>query len=221
MTQDEVATTSQFHKTIQNRQHFDFNYITERQVYELILKLDANKGPGTDNLDIKSLKSIANIISEHLASLFNQSISLGIYPQKLKIAKCVPIYKGAPLDPSDPANYRPISILTAINKIFERILHNQLSNYLDKHNLLPNFQYGYRRFHNTTQAIADYAEHIQNQLSNKLCTIAIFMDLSKAFDTVDKSILKQKLYELGLTDDSTSLIDSYMSDRKFCMTNEP
>ena len=120
MTQDQIATTSTSNNTPQaNKTLFSFNYITERQVYELILKLDSNKGPGTDKLDIKSLKSIANVISIHLASLFNQSITLGFYPQILKIAKCVPIYKGSPLDPSDPANYRPISILTAINKIFE------------------------------------------------------------------------------------------------------
>ena len=114
---------------------FNFNKITERQIYELILKLDSTKGPGTDNLDIKSLKSIANIISKHLEILFNDSLTTSIYPQCLKIAKCIPIYKGTPLDPADPINYRPISILTALNKVFERILHEQLSKYLECNNL--------------------------------------------------------------------------------------
>ena len=116
----------------------------------------------------------------------------GIYPQNLKVAKCIPINKGAPSDPSDPVNYRPISILTAINKIFERILHNQLSQYLEIYGLLPPFQYGYRKFHNTCQAIADYTDYITKQISNKLCTIAVFMDLSKAFDTVDKKNIRTK-----------------------------
>ena len=202
MTNDDIPSTSAGKRKFKNscKTHFTFNKITDREVYEHLLKLDSNKGPGIDNVDVKSLKSVAHIISEHLASLFNQSIQKGIYPDNLKIAKCIPIYKGAPLDPSDPANYRPISILTAINKTFERILHNQLSKYLEEYNLLPYFQYGYRKGHNTSQAIADYVDYIKKANANKLCTIAVFMDLSKAFDTVDKTILEQKLYELGLTD---------------------
>ena len=190
MTNDDIPTTSgNIKHSNLFKTHFTFNKVSDREVYEILLKLDSNKGPGTDNLDTKSLKSIAHVISEHLASLFNQSIKQGIYPNYLKTAKCIPIYKGAPLDPSDPVNYRPISILTAINKTFERILHNQLCKYLEENNLLPYFQYGYRKFHNTSQAIADYVDHIKNASSNKLCTIAVFMDLSKVFDTVINLLL--------------------------------
>ena len=194
MTNDDIPTTSTIRKcTKSSKTHFTFNKTTDREVYEILLKLDSNKGPGTDNLDTKSLKSIAHIISEHLASLFNQSIDKGIYPDCLKTAKCIPIYKGAPLDPSDPVNYRPISILTGINKTFERILHdNQLSAYVEKYNLLPHFQYGYRKSHNTGQAIADYVDYVNKASSKKLCTIAVYMVLSKAFDTLDKIILQQK-----------------------------
>ena len=221
ISKDDIPSTSksQYGKNISKYQ-FDFNKITELQIYELILKLDSTKGPGTDNLDIKSLKSVANVISSHLASLFNESLVTGIYPQYFKIAKCFPIYKGSPLNDSDPVNYRPISILTAINKVFERILHNQLAKYIEINELLPKFQYGYRKQHNTSQAILDYTDHISKARANKLITISIFMDLSKAFDTVDKTILRQKLRQLGLTDISTSLIDSYMSDRKFCINDQ-
>ena len=153
LSDDDIPSTSNImHNKMKSKLQFTFNNITDRQVYELILKLDSTKGPGTDNLDIKSLKSIANIISTHLTILFNESLKTGIYPQCLKIAKCIPIYKGTPLDPYDPVNYRPISILTAINKIFERILHSQLSKYMEDNNLLPKFQYGYRKQHNTSQA---------------------------------------------------------------------
>ena len=91
---------------------------------------------------------------------------------------------------------------------------------MEENELLPIFQYGYRKQHNTSQAILDYTDYITKATSNKLITIAIFMDLSKALDTVDKTRLKQKLSRLGLTDLSTLLIDSYMSNRKFCMTND-
>ena len=221
LSKEDIPSTSkinQLSNTSKNK--FSFNKIPERQIYELILKLDSTKGPGTDNLDIKSLKSIANIISKHLEVLFNDSLSTGIYPQCFKISKCIPIYKGTPLDPTDPINYRPISILSALNKVFERILHDQLSKYMERNNLLPNFQYGYRKQHNTSQAILDYVDYITKARANKLTTIAVFMDLSKAFDTVDKTILRQKLEQLGITDLTSSLINSYMSDRKFCMTTD-
>ena len=111
---------------------------------------------------------------------------------------CTPIYKGAPLDPEQPVNYRPISVLNAINKTFERLIHGQPINHLESNNLLPNFQYGYRKHHNTSQAILDFANYISNSINKKLVTIALFMDLSKAFDTVDKEILVKKLFDLGL-----------------------
>ena len=123
------------------------------------------------------------------------------------------------MDPSLPVNYRPISILTAINKTFERILHNQLTTYLEQNKLLPHVQYGYRKQHNTTQAILDLTDYISKSLKEQMVTIAVFMDLSKAFDTVDRSILHTKLDELGLDKTSTSLIDSYMTHRKFYMNN--
>ena len=220
LTKDDIPSTSNSKSYTKSKTMFNFNETSEREIYELILKLDSSKGPGIDNLDIKSLKSISHIISSHLASLFNSSIITGIYPQCLKVAKCIPIYKGTPLDPSDPINYRPISILTAINKVLERILHNQISQYIETNSLLPKFQYGYRKHHNTSQAILDYTEYVAKATANKLITISLFMDLSKAFDTVDKTILKNKLHQLGMSDITTSLIDSYMSHRKFCMNND-
>ena len=178
-----------------------------------------NKGPGPDGLDIKSLKSIAHIIAPHLSLFFNQFMVNGIYPQYLKTAKCIPVYKGYPLDPLLPVNYRPISILSAINKVFEHSLHKQLSEYLEDNKLLPRFQYGYRKHHNTSQAILDLTEYIKQKINNNEITVAIFMDLSKAFDTVDKQILEHKLTALGLCSNSKSLISNYVSNRNFCMNN--
>jgi hypothetical protein len=224
LTDDDIPSTSkQSNKDItytpENtsiKESYSFRTITEREIYEGILKLDSNKGPGTDELDVKSLKQISDIIAPHLENLFNRSIEQGVYPNIFKVAKCVPIYKGAPLDPSLPVNYRPISILNGINKVFERLLHDQISQYIESHDLLPNFQYGYRKSHNTSQAILDFTDSITKALKEKLVSIAVFMDLSKAFDTVDIDILQRKLHNLGLSKQSISLIKSYMTERRFC-----
>ena len=214
-------TTNTLNTSTQKKETYTFRKINEREIYEGILKLDSSKGPGTDELDVKTLKHIANTISPHLENLFNQSIEQGIYPQTFKTAKCVPIYKGAPLDPSLPVNYRPISILTGVNKVFERLLHDQVSQYIELYNLLPNFQYGYRKRHNTSQAVLDFTDSITKALKQKQVSIAVFMDLSKAFDTVDKNILEKKLNNLGLSKQSISLIMSYMDERKFCFQENP
>ena len=222
LSRDDIPSTSKVgskHKAKTTPQ-FEFNLTSDREIYEVILKLNVNKGPGIDTLDVKSIKSIAHVISPHLALLFNQCINEGLYPQCLKISNCIPVFKGSPLDPSCAVNYRPISILTVIDKTFERILHDQLSRYLEDHKLLPDFQYGYRKNHNTSQAILDFTEYINEQCSKKQITIAVFMDLSKAFDTVDKSILEYKLNELGLGKYSSLLINSYMSSRQFCMNSD-
>ena len=109
---DDIATSSSFDnfniKSTLNG--FSFASTTNREIYELVLQLDCSKGPGTDEIDNKSRRSVANLIAPHLALLFNQSILEGIYPQCFKTARCVPIFKGFPLDPSLPVNYRSISM---------------------------------------------------------------------------------------------------------------
>ena len=139
------------------------------------MKLDANKGPGIDNLDVKTMKAIANIISPHLCELFNLTINNGEYPDIFKTAKCVPIFKGNPLDPYEPVNYRPISVLNCINKVLEKLLHDQIYDYLEKNELLPKFQFGYRKNHSTSQAVLKYNDIIENNKLEKKISIAIFI----------------------------------------------
>ena len=126
-----------------------------------------------------------------------------------KISQCSPIFKGGDMDPEDPISYRPISILNASNKIFERVLHDQLMNYVENNNILPKFQFGYRKRHNTSQAVLTFSKAVEDALDNKQIAIAIFMDLSKAFDTVDKDILYKKLHSIGVNNTSSHLIYDY------------
>ena len=143
-----------------------------------------------------------------------------MYPDVLKVSKCSPIFKGGELNPEDPISYRPISILNVINKVFERILHTQLIQHVEINNILPNFQFGYRKNHNTCQAVLTFAKEIERALDNKQSAIAVFMDLSKAFDTVDKDILDKKLKSIGVTEKSCNLIYDYMSNRYMKFTND-
>ena len=141
LTKEDIPSTAKLKYNTKPKAmfNFTFNKTSEQEIYELILQLDSTKGPGIDTLYTKSLKSILNIISSHLTLLFNDSMITGIYPQCLQLAKCIPIYKGTPLDPPDPINYRPISILTGINKVFEHILHNHISQYIEKIISFQNF----------------------------------------------------------------------------------
>ena len=139
ITENDIPYTSNSHINLkcETEKQFTFNEINDRQVYETILKLDRNKGPGIDEFNIKCLKYIADIISPHLTILFNTSILEGQYPDLFKISICIPIFKGGNLNHEDPINYRPISILNGLNKVFERIMHDQMTYHLETHKLLP------------------------------------------------------------------------------------
>ena len=132
----------------------------------------------------------------------------------------IPIFKGGALSPNDPVNYRPISILNSLNKVFERLLHKQLYDYLESNELLPTFQYGYRKQHSTCHATLDFTKEIETVLDKNEVAVSVFMDLSKAFDTVDKTILCKKLHKLGIQGINNKLIENYMTGRYFYIKND-
>ena len=166
------------------------------EVAKIITNLENKKSTGHDDITVKFIKISSIYISELLARVINISIKTGIYPDQLKIAKVIPIYKKG--NHSDPSNYRPISILSNINKIFEKILHKRLYSYLNKFNILYKFQYGFRKGHSTTQALIELTDNIKRGLDDKKYTCGIFIDLCKAFDTVDHNILLSKMHHYGI-----------------------
>ena len=200
--------------------NFNFKHVSQINVYDTIIKSDSSKGPGPDNIHIKAIQAAALPLSFHLSNIFNKCIDEGVYPSNFKFSKCVAIYKGSMLDPNDPVNYRPISILNCLNKVFERLLHGQLSDYLETNNLIPNSQYGYRKNHSTCHATLHFVKQIEQILDNGETAVSVFMDLSKAFDTVDKSILCKKLHELGVGTISNKLIENYMTNRYFYVKSD-
>ena len=135
------------------------------EIDKLINKLNIKKSCGSDDLSAKFLKLCAPHISAPLANIFNASISKGVYPDLLKTARVTPIYKKGVK--SDPGNYRPISVLSQVNKVFEKILHKRLYKYLTKFKILYEYQFGFREGHSTTQALVEITDRIKTSIDAK------------------------------------------------------
>ena len=164
---------------------------TSSEIIKLISKMDNKKSPGHDGFSSKFLKLCSPFISDSLACIINSSISKGVYPDSLKIARVSPTFKKG--DKNEPSNYRPIGVLSLINNVFEKVLHSRLYKYLNKFNILYEYQFGFREGHSTNQALTEITDNIKFAMDNQLLTCGIFIDLTKAFATVNHNILLDKL----------------------------
>ena len=194
--------------------HFNFNTITESETLSIINKLKSKNSSGRDEISNKLLKSIKDEIAKPLTIIINQSLKTGVFPDALKIAKVKPLYKKG--DNFCLNNYRPISLLPTISKIFERVMFTQLYSYLNANNLLSEQQYGFRSQHSTELACVKLVDYITTEMDNikKIKTpTAIYLDLSKAFDTLNFNILLNKLQYYGINGTSLSLIRNYLTNR--------
>ena len=189
---------------------FSFSFVTSQNVKLAILSLKS-KSCHISMYPVSILKLLEPILSPILASIINKSFQTGTFPKLLKIAKVIPLYKAN--DKQDITNYRPISILHPISKIFERIIFKQLLGFLNKFSLLNKNQYGFRPHRSTTQAILDNLNFIYENLDDDHTVISIFLDFSKAFDCIDHTILLRKLYQYGIRGIANDYFRSYLSDR--------
>ena len=114
----------------------------------------------------------------------------------------------------DPFNYRPISTLSALTQIFKKIICEQLVNYLEKHKILYEFQFGFKKGHSTSQAIAEIADNLRNAIDNNLYSCGVFLVFSKAFDTVNHTILLKKMEHYGIRGEPLQLFASYLTNRQ-------
>ena len=177
-----------------------------------IKEIKAKSSSGQDRLSNKLLKVIGNEISKPLTLIINQSFNTGIFPKKLKIAKVVPIYKKGDFNLIE--NYRPVSLLPCISKIFEKIMHSRIYNFFTHNNLFYSSQYGFRSQHSTELAALELVDHLIMQMDNNKVPLNVYLDLSKAFDTLDHKILLAKLKYYGFHDRSLTLMRNYLENRE-------
>ena len=166
---------------------------------------------GHDNINNTLLKSISNEISSCITLIINQSISTGSYPENLKLAKVIPIFKKN--DKLEINNYRPISVLQVISKVFENVMHTQLLEYFTENNLLSSQQYGFRPNRSTELATLELMDRNINHMNENHCPVNIYLDFSKAFDSLIYDILLSKLKHYGIQENALQLLSSYLKDR--------
>ena len=168
-----------------------------KEVLDIISKeIALHKSPGCDNILAVLIKWSSHIIAPVIVKLFNRFLDLELYPNCLKTAKVTALHKGGEKSISD--NYRSISVLTQINKIFEKLLHARLNEFVTEHKILENNQFGFRKSHSTSHGITHLHETILKSIEKKQICVALFIDLKSAFDTIDHQILKDKLDHYGV-----------------------
>ena len=171
-----------------------------------------NKSTGPFSIPTNLLKILKTILSVPLAYLCNCSFSTGVVPDKLKIARIIPVFKkGSKIEVS---NYRPISLLSIFNKILEKLMYNRLVIFLEKNQLIYHGQYGFRSNHSTSHALLLITDKIQKAIEAGMFGCGIFLDLKKAFDTVDHNILLKKLEYYGVRGLPLEWFLSYLSNRR-------
>ena len=181
------------------------------EIEKIIHELPNKSSHGHDTISNILLKKLKTSISYPLKLIFNQSITQGMFPESMKLVEVIPLYKGKCMDFVE--NYRPISLLITISKVLEKIIYTRVYNYIEKHEILFNSQYGFRSKHSCEQALIELTGKLIQAKENKLKSAALFLDLSKAFDTLNHEVLLSKLERYGIRGLCNDWFRSYLLGR--------
>ena len=171
---------------IEVREKFCFRTVTLKELYDAIDSLDNNKSPGSRVFNAWAIKAAKLPMGTHLQFVFNTCISQYIFPENSKIAFISPVYKKG--DVKICKNYRPISITPMFAKLFERILLNQVNEFIQKEKILNGTQFGFQKHKSSTDAVLHLIEALQENYDNLKISVAVFIDLAKAFNSISHEI---------------------------------
>ena len=196
---------------------FNFISITPQEIIVALNKIKCSKSPEIDGISIRLLKDASYIVAGPLMNIFNVSLQRAIFPNDWKLAKVTPIFKQE--NKADCGNYRPISVISAVAKLFEKLVC-QLSSFLSLNGILVEQQSGFRHQHSTETALLSSTNEWLFNMDRGLLSGVLFQDLQKAFDTVDHHILLSKLELCGIKGTSLKWFESCLSGRnQICSVN--
>ena len=191
---------------------FFMSPIEKYEISKAVNKLKPN-GKGSKTISTMVLKDNSNKLADILMHVLNICVAEGYFPEELKTGCITPIYKNGPKN--DVKNYRPVCSLSPFSKILEKIIYNRMIEFIDQNEILSSNQFGFRKGLSTESAIIQFINNIHNGLHYKHNTVAVFMDLSKAFDVLDHDILFKKLEHYGFRGKILDLLKSFISNRKY------
>ena len=208
-----IKKNSRFQDYLKNPQKANFNFkeTTPDEIVKIIKNLSIKKSSDIYDIAPNFVHLSAQPIAQLLSIIFNRSFKEGIFPDKLKTAKVIPLHKGG--STLSTSNYRPISLLPIFSKIFERLAYNRLIEFIEKNEILSKYQFGFQKNKSTEIAVSTIVSKISDAYEKKKSSYCIFLDFAKAFDTVNHDILLEKMKYYGFRNLEHSWLKSYLTNR--------